>query len=328
MFIETAYHFLQHLRVVKQSSAHTIRNYALDLNLFKEHLEKTYFGHLTKEDLPPKISHSMAFQKSDQDHLIPLAFIDKHKIRAFLSSLMEKGGQKKSLVRRLATIRTFFRWACAQNHLSHNPAEDLENPKIEKKIPTSLNYEQVVLLLEQPDIQDYLGLRDRTIMELFYSSGIRVSELVGLNKQDVDFTQHLIKIRGKGKKERIIPITRNAAHWIKNYVENPERLTSCSGHEAEQDTQALFLNREGTRLSPRSIDRNFKRYFKESGLAGKITPHTIRHTIATHWLENGMDLKTIQLLLGHSSLATTTIYTQVSPTLKKKVYDKAHPRAK
>ncbi len=164
-------------------------------------------------------------------------------------------------------------------------------------------------------------------MELFYSSGLRVSELVALNRSDVDAKNLLIKLRGKGKKERIVPITKNAAEWIQTYLEHPERYLDVDGHQAQVDSDAVFLNKLGTRLTLRSVDRGFDKYLKASGIANKITPHTIRHTIATHWLENGMDLKTIQVLLGHSSLATTTIYTQVSTKLKKKVYDKAHPRA-
>jgi integrase/recombinase XerC len=164
-------------------------------------------------------------------------------------------------------------------------------------------------------------------MELFYSSGLRVSELVALNREDFEKENLLLKLQGKGKKERIVPITKNASEWIQAYLDHAERHQEIHGHMAQVDSQAIFLNRLGTRLTTRSVDRNFDRYLTASGLAGTVTPHTIRHTIATHWLDNGMDLKTIQVLLGHSSLATTTIYTQVSKNLKKKVHDEAHPRA-
>ena len=136
-----------------------------------------------------------------------------------------------------------------------------------------------------------------------------------------------MKLRGKGKKERIVPITKNAAEWVQSYLEHPERRLNSTSHSPEVDPKAIFLNKHGTRLTTRSVDRKFDYYLKQSGSASHITPHTIRHTIATHWLENGMDLKTIQVLLGHSSLSTTTIYTQVSTKLKKKIYDKTHPRA-
>jgi len=194
-------------------------------------------------------------------------------------------------------------------------------------LPVSLNYEQLTQLFDQPDTSTYLGYRDRTIMELFYSSGLRVSELAALNRQDFDYENLTVKLRGKGKKERIIPITKNAADWIKSYLDHSERHHDSDMHMAQVDPHAIFLNKLGTRLTTRSVDRKFDHYLTQSGLAGKVTPHTIRHTIATHWLENGMDLKTIQVLLGHSSLATTTIYTQVSSKLKKKVYDETHPRA-
>ena len=164
-------------------------------------------------------------------------------------------------------------------------------------------------------------IRDRTIMDILNSSGLRVSELVGLNRLDCDITNQTLRLLGKGKKQRIVPITHTAASWILNYLEHPERP------RIERDSNAVFLGRFGGRLTARSVDRKFAIYLKASGIAGIITPHTIRHTIATHWLENGMDLKTIQALLGHSCLATTMIYTHVSTKLKKDVYDKSHPRA-
>jgi len=190
-----------------------------------------------------------------------------------------------------------------------------------KTIPTPLTPEQIGRFFEQPDTQNYLGFRDRCIMELFYSSGLRISELVGLNRKDIDEANRLVRVRGKGKKERVIPMTQQAVTWVKRYLEHPERRF------VEVDREAIFLNKWGKRLTARSVDRQFEQYLKQSGLAGKITPHTLRHTIATHLLEKGMDLKTIQTLLGHSSLATTTIYTQVSSRLKREVYEKAHPLA-
>lgn len=327
MFIPACYQFLEHLRVVKNASEHTIRNYAIDLNALKQFIENERFAHLGKEQLPNKIHHSIHYTSTSQDNMIPLSSIDRRTIRSFLAELNEKQANKKTIVRRLSSIRTFFKYSFTHGLVKVNPTEDLETPKIEKKIPTSLSYEHVQKIFDQPDTDDYLGFRDRTIMELFYSSGLRVSELVGLNRSDFDRSSLLIRLKGKGKKERIVPITKNAADWIERYLNHPERFSDVDTHKKQQDHEAIFLNKWGTRLTTRSIDRNFDKYIAATGLAGKVTPHTIRHTIATHWLENGMDLKTIQVLLGHSSLATTTIYTQVSPSLKKKVYDKAHPRA-
>ena len=205
--------------------------------------------------------------------------------------------------------------------------DEIESPRLDKTLPVSLSYDQIQRLFDMPDTGTYLGFRDRCIMELFYSSGLRVSELVLLDRQDFNPAELLLKLKGKGKKERIVPITDNAAEWISAYLCHPERTLDGSLHLAQKDSEAIFLNRWGERLSPRSVDRKFDLYLKQSGLAGKVTPHTIRHTIATHWLESGMDLKTIQLLLGHTSLNTTTIYTHVSPKFKREAYDKAHPRA-
>lgn len=329
MFIATAYRFLEHLRVVKNASEHTIRNYSIDLNAFKSFIEKELHKNTDPKDYPDKICFISSYQDrwKGKDALISLDTITKQEIRAFLANLNSENKNKRTIVRRLSSLRTFFKYAMSQNLIQQNPTEDLETPKLEKKIPVSLSYDNVKKLFDQPDTTTYLGFRDRSIMELFYSSGLRVSELVGLNRNDIDASNLLIKLRGKGKKERVVPITKNAVEWINAYLGHAERHLDTDGHEAQVDSEAVFLNKRGTRLTLRSVDRNFRRYLLLSGLANNITPHTIRHTIATHWLENGMDLKTIQELLGHSSLATTTIYTQVSTSLKKKAYDKAHPRA-
>ena len=329
MFILACYQFLEYLKVIKNASEHTIRNYAIDLNTFKSYLEFEWLKDVKPEKLPEKISYKENHQQRSTvfDHQLTLDKIDRKTIRGFLAWLNLNKQNKRTVARRLSSLRSFFRYAQAQNLTQVNPTEELDSPKLDRKLPVSLTYDQISHLFEQPDITTYLGFRDKTILELFYSSGLRVSELVGLNRQDFDFNALTIKLRGKGKKERIIPITKNAAQWIKSYLEHPERFHGSHPHAAEVDPKAIFLNKHGTRLTSRSVDRNFDHYLRQSGLAGKVTPHTIRHTIATHWLENGMDLKTIQVLLGHSSLATTTIYTQVSSKLKKKIYDETHPRA-
>lgn len=313
---------------MKNASEHTIRNYAIDLNALKNYIEKRHLSDKEPHELPLKIHHEHNPDQDPNDSVIPLPMIDRRLIRGFLADLTHAGANKKTIVRRLSSIRTFFKYAFSHQLIDSNPVEDLETPKIEKKIPVSLSYDQVLKLFEQPEVETFLGFRDRVIMELFYSSGLRVSELVALNRSDFDPQNLLVRLKGKGKKERVIPITKNAADWIQKYLNHAERHQTTDGHMAQIDSQAIFLNKRGTRLTARSIDRNFDKYLKASGLAGKVTPHTIRHTIATHWLENGMDLKTIQVLLGHTSLSTTTIYTQVSTQLKKKVYDQAHPRAK
>jgi integrase/recombinase XerC len=329
VFIPACYQFIKHLKVTKNASEHTVRNYAIDLNALKTYLEKEWLSTQRADELPDKIHYDRAYEErwTGKDDLLPIQNIDRKCIRGFLAHLNANKSSKRTIVRRLSSLRTFFKFAFTNGLVPLNPTEDLESPKIEKKIPYSLNYEQVQKLFEQPDIDNYIGYRDRAIMELFYSSGLRVSELVALNRSDFDPIGLLLKVRGKGKKERIVPITKNAAEWVSSYLNHPERHKEMDGHLPEADPDAIFLNKLGSRLTTRSVDRKFDKYLTSSGLAGKVTPHTIRHTIATHWLENGMDLKTIQTILGHRSLSTTTIYTQVNTNLKKKVYQESHPRA-
>ena len=280
--------FLEYLKVVKNASEHTVRNYGNDLKAFLDFLgdNKT------------------------------LNQVDKGTLRDFLAQLSEQKLARRSIVRRLSALRSLYSWLYKERIISTNPMTEIESPKLERKIPISLTYEQVQNLFSQPDTQDFLGLRDRAILELFYSSGLRVSELVALSKNDFSFEKLEMRLQGKGRKQRVVPITKNAASWVAEYVNH-------SKHKGKTD--AIFLNRFGGRLTTRSVDRLFEKYLKASGLAAHITPHSIRHTIATHWLEHGMDLKTIQLILGHNSLATTTIYTHVSTTLKKKTYQESHP---
>lgn len=329
MYIKACYQYLDHLRFVKNASEHTVRNYSIDLNSLKNFIETELLQISQPENLPEKIRYDATYQARDQgkDSLIDLHTIDKRTIRGFLAHLSAKDSNKRTIVRRMSSLRSFFKYAFLQKLVTVNPTEDLDTPKIDKRVPHSLSYNQVQKLFDQPDTTALLGFRDRAIIELFYSSGLRVSELVALDRADFDYKNLLVKLKGKGRKERIVPITKNAADWINNYLNHPERTREINGHLAQADAKAIFLNRLGTRLTSRSVDRNFVRYLTQSGIAADVTPHSIRHTIATHWLENGMDLKTIQVMLGHRSLSTTTIYTQVSTALKKKVYDEAHPRA-
>lgn len=278
--------FLTH-SLAKGVSEHTLRAYRLDLTQFLN-----FIGDET---------------------------VSKRTVRRFLAHLYEKKASTRTILRRISALKSFYKYAAREKWVEQNPIEEIESPKKEKRLPVSISYAQVEVLLNQPDLTTYLGLRDRVIMELFYSSALRLSELANLKKRDFDREGLVLNIFGKGKKQRQTPITQTAADWLLRYLEHPER--------DEKDGTAIFLNKYGKKLTPRSIDRNFAAYLKASGLSQRITPHTIRHTIATHWLENGMDLKTIQLLLGHTSLSTTTIYTHVSTKLKREVYDKTHPRA-
>ena len=292
MFLETVERFLSYLKLSMGASEHTLRGYETDFRYFLQFCE---------------------------NEKILLKNITKRLIRQYLSHLCFQKKSNQTVLRRLSSLRSFFKFCMKENLIKENPLEEIENLKKEKKLPVSLTYDQVLILFSKPDLSTYFGFRDRAIMELFYSSGLRLSELVGLNRIDFDSKNLILTIYGKGKKVRKAPITQTAAKWVVDLLNHPERI--------ETDKQAIFLNKWGNRLTSRSVDRNFSYYLKQSGLFEKITPHTIRHTIATHWLENGMDLKTIQLLLGHASLSTTTIYTHVSPKLKREVYEKTHPRA-
>ncbi len=295
--------FLKTLQLGRQVSAHTLRAYSTDINSF--------FTFLSLKE------NSLTLEK-----------VDKWHVRSYLAQLFAQKKKNRTILRHLSALRSFFTYLVKEKVLASSPLDEIEGPKREKRLPLFLSYPQIENLFSQPDTTLYLGLRDRAILELFYSSGLRLSELAALNRLDLDRGQLLLRVRGKGKKERIVPVTKCAMEWILSYLEHPIRFLKTKDHAPQKDAGALFLNRHGERITTRSIDRNFKYYLKKSGLGEKITPHTIRHTIATHWLENGMDLKTIQLLLGHSSLSTTTIYTHVSSKLKRAVYDKTHPRAK
>jgi integrase/recombinase XerC len=286
-FSKTADHFIDYLRAAAGASDHTLRAYKIDFTAFS------------------------AFAGEEE--------VTKRLIRRYLSHLHENKAAIKTVQRKLSSLRSLFKFALREKIIVENPLEEIDSPKKEKKLPVSITYDQIQLLFSCPDVTNYLGFRDRAIMELFYSSGLRLSELAGLDRQRFDAKNRVLTIYGKGKKMRLTPITETATQWILDTLNHPER--------SEKDSEAIFLNKWGHRLSPRSIDRKFAFYLKASGLSERITPHTIRHTIATHWLEHGMDLKTIQLLLGHTSLATTTIYTHVSPKLKREVYEKTHPRA-
>lgn len=293
--IKNVYEFLHYLEAVRNASVHTLRNYRLDLKAFE------------------------SFAKDQA--------VDKKLIRLYLAHLQMKGVSKRTVLRHLSSLRSMFKYLLKEKKIQENPAADIGSPKLDKPIPKALSYPEVQELFDQPNTEKFLGLRDRSIMELFYSSGLRISELADINRGDVNFQARSLRVRGKGKKERIIPITQNVVKWIQKYLDDPRRYEERKPH-FQKDPDAIFLNKWGKRLTTRSIDRLFKTHLQKSGLAGNITPHTIRHTIATHWLENGMDLKTIQVLLGHASLGTTTIYTRVSTKLKREVYESSHPRAK
>lgn len=320
--LQEASDFLAYLKSSKGASAHTLRNYCIDLNSLKEFAENTILQRKPEELFSP-----ITLGDSIRAESIPLTIFTRSSMRQYLALLGERHQSARSILRKFSSIRSFFSFCLRQGFILKHPLEGISNPKIPQSVPMILSYEELLRFFDTPDTHSFLGLRDRSMMELFYSSALRVSELVQLNREDLFLDELVIHVLGKGDKERRLPITQTAKEWILRYLNHPEREKGGEHHLPQKDPAALFLNCNGTRISVRSVDRKFDHYLKQSGLIEKITPHTIRHTIATHWLENGMDLKTIQTLLGHSNLATTTLYTQVSHGLKRKVYESSHPRA-
>ncbi|MCH9618522.1 MAG: Tyrosine recombinase XerD [Chlamydiia bacterium] len=290
--VESYIHYLEN---VKGASDHTIRNYSIDLQALLEFLDG--------RECTTKV------------------------LREFLGKLHDMGKKKSSIARTLSAIRSFYTFLQKRKLVKVNPTLTLMTPKNPRKIPVILDLIEIKHFMSAPDQTTYLGRRDRLIMELFYSSGIRLSELTALNRSHVYEKEGLIKVLGKGKKERVVPLTSRCRKLMMEYLSDKSRFTGSSKHLVEFDKEAVFLNRFGERITGRSVDRFFSAYQKKAGIVKKVTPHTLRHSIATHLLEKGMDLRSIQEILGHTTIATTTIYTQVSTELKNKVYKKHHPLA-
>ena len=244
-------------------------------------------------------------------------------IREYLGSLYSRY-KRTTIARKLSALRSFFSFLERKGLFRGNSAADISTPRQEKHIPTYLPVDEMFRLLEGPDREKPLGLRDLAILEVLYSCGIRVAELAGLNLSSIDFNQRLVKVLGKGNKERIVPIGRQALKAVEDYIEATLLLRKKIQGDIEDGP--LFLNYRGGRLTTRSIGRIIKRYGRECGLMTEITPHSLRHTFATHLLDGGADLRSVQELLGHVSLSTTQKYTHVSLDRLMEVYDKAHPR--
>jgi tyrosine recombinase XerC len=287
--------FFNYLEGARSASPHTIRSYGVDL--------REFFSFLKEK---------------------PLAEVDPLAIRGFLAHLKSRGHSKATLSRKLAALRSFFKYLARENHLKTNPVLGVSAPKREKKLPQFLDLSEVTNLLEAPAGKTWEEKRDRSILETLYSAGVRVSELVGLNRGDVDLLSGFLKIRGKGKKERIVPIGEKALHAVRDYQESiPQTLRQ----KGDGLSNPLFLNRTGTRLTDRSIRRVILKYAKRISLKHGISPHTLRHTFATHMLDRGADLRSVQELLGHANLSTTQIYTHVTTRRLQEAYSQAHPRA-
>lgn len=253
--------------------------------------------------------------------------IDQVNIRKFVVSLHGRN-TSTSIARKLSALRTFFKYLQRSGVISKDPSEGIRGPKVSKNIPVFLTVDEVFLLLETPAEQDTFMTRDKAIMELLYSTGMRVAELVSRNLADLDFDTEMLRVRGKGDKERLVPVGRPAMEAIISWLPQRERLIIARGERGRQiEKEAMFLNGRGGRLSTRSVERMVKTYGERAGIAQTVTPHALRHSFATHLLEMGADLRSVQELLGHASLSTTQRYTHVTLDRLAEVYDKAHPMA-
>jgi integrase/recombinase XerC len=283
--------FINYLEVEKNSSKHTIINYKVDLKVFNE-----FLGDKDIETI---------------DHLL---------LRKFLAEMRSKNYSKRTIARKLASLRSFFKFMYREGHVKTNPITAISTPKLDKKLPVVLDEKQIVKLLQCPPEDDVFGLRDRAMLETIYSAGIRISELVGLNINNVDLIGEVIKVFGKGSKERMVPIGSPAVTALRKYLDRRDEIKP-------KDKTAVFLGKNGTRLWDRSVRRLLDKYVKMCAVAEHISPHSLRHSFATHMLDHGADLRSVQELLGHANLSTTQIYTHVTMERLKSVYDKAHPRA-
>jgi integrase/recombinase XerC len=315
--------FLNYLKFEKHFSEHTAKCYNADLVQFCQYLSGDSTGPAAGgEDWSHKESGGVATQTETKIEQLLLS-LTTDSVRAYMVILNDKQYSKSTTARKLATLRSFYKFLVKRGHITSNPVTAVRTPKQDKKLPKFLEYDQVKKLLDTPPADSWLGARDRAIMETLYGTGVRVSELVALNIEDVDFLGEVLHIRGKGKKERISPIGSSALQSIQHYMEFRNRRAQSNGNF---DSKVLFVNKHGKRLSTRSVRRKMDKYLKMAGLDPSISPHTLRHSFATHMLNNGADLRSVQELLGHQSLSTTQIYTHLTTKRLKEVYNGAHPR--
>jgi integrase/recombinase XerC len=300
--------FLEHLRYERNVSEHTLRNYAIDLGQFLEHF-------------------APADPATGARREVDIRQIDHITIREWLSELHAAQKKKTSIARKLAALRTFFQFLIREGVVELNPAKLVSTPRLEKKLPNHLSVEDAVRFIETPDVTTDLGKRDRAILEMLYGTGVRVSELTKLNLHDVDFRNRMVRVKGKRRKERIVPFGEPALHALMRYLTEVRPAFLNNAPPSERETDALFLNYQGTRITTRSVGRMVDKYIMQCAGIHDISPHALRHSFATHLLDSGADLRDIQELLGHARLSTTQIYTHVSMEKLIEVYDKAHPKA-
>jgi integrase/recombinase XerC len=291
--------FLRHLALEKNASAHTVKSYREDLTQALDFFR----GRLPQPAEPNRLTTRL--------------------LRAYVAWLHEQGYARTTTARRLSAVRSWCRFLCRQGTLTANPADGLRGPRQEKKLPHFLGESELLRLLEAPPGDSPQGLRDRAILETLYSAGLRVSELTGLNLGDVDLDSGLATIRGKGKRERLALLGAPALAALKTWLEQRDLVLA----KRLRTPDAVFLNKNGGRLTSRSIGRLLEKYLALAGIDPRTSPHTLRHSFATHLLDRGADIRSVQELLGHRSLGTTQIYTHVTTNRLRDSYHKAHPRA-
>ena len=292
--------YLTYLRVSKNFSIHTLESYGLDLRQFSVFFEK--------------------------EQIAALHLIDHLLIRRYLAKLKDDQLARTSIARKISCLRSFFKFLCRQGYLQVNPILGVSTPKLEKRLPEFLYPAELEGLLKLPDQSDYLGIRNQAILEIFYYSGLRLNEVVGLTIADLDLVKGYLRVYGKGAKERLVPLGGCAKRALEKYLKEvrPELLAK---NDNLKPITHVFLNYRGTHLSGRSIQRLMDKYLQQLALHRKISPHTLRHTFATHLLENGADIRVVQELLGHVDISSTQIYTHLTKERIRAVYLKSHPRA-
>jgi integrase/recombinase XerC len=287
--------FVDHLRFEKNASPHTVDAYRRNLLQFADFLRESG---------------------------IPFSRVDNMVIRSYLAFLYRKGEKKSTTARKLAAVRSFFRFCLQKKWVKDNPAKVVATPKQERRVPSFLSEDEMTGLLELPEARKPLDFRDKALLELLYATGLRVSELVGLDLDDIHFEERLVRVRGKGKKERLVPFGRTAQGSLESYLAQRVRIAGVPG-----DERAVFLNYRGQRLSARSVQRIVRGYIQKTAMKRDISPHSLRHSFASHLLSRGADLRAIQELLGHASLATTQKYTHLDLKHLLEVHKKTHPRS-
>lgn len=297
--------YLRYLQIERNSSPHTLSAYRNDLSQF--------------------LSHCTEIQQCEEEQ-VDVNQVDRLAIRLWLGELAEKGAARSSIARKVASVRSFFKYSFKRGYINNNPAHLLIIPKKEKRLPKTVHTDEIHRMMEQAVGDEPVIIQERAILELFYSSGIRLSELTGLNLSDIDLNLNQVTIQGKGNKQRIVPLGNKALYALKNHLAHREQLY---GKRTDQDArQAVFLAASGHRIYPRIVQKMVKRYFDLTSEITQKSPHVLRHSFATHLLDAGADIRIIKEFLGHSNLSATQIYTHTSVERLKSVYEQAHPRAK